>query len=567
MDEKKMTDAVNASAATEEQRPLNEKPVNTIPYSDEYIKKNSDTVTTSEKNNAVNAINAKNPVHAQRLPEDNGSTTSDRDKFLPIVPLRQLNSNLPPFPMNCLPTTIRDFVSAVSAHSQTAPEMAAAISLGVMAVALQGKYEVEGNPGHTEQLSLYVVVIAQPGERKSNVLHEMTNSIYEHEMKRNEDLESEIHENRSLRRALKRKISSLEKSLERKYNPETEAELEETEATLMGTPVIEPVRYTTDDCTSEKLEELMAKYGGRFAVISSEGGIFDILAGRYSSRANIQIWLKGICGDPVYVDRIGRDPVSIPHPELSAILTIQPSILAEIMDNTNMSGRGLLARFLYVSPSTRIGSRQFNTEPIPSEILEDYQKLIYRLMDIPVSENPVILRLSGSARNLISDYFTQHERYLAGEGKEISDWASKYIGAVLRFAALLHVTSSDVTVSGEDEIPGETMNNAISIGEFFLSHARYAFSVMGTDTSVSKAQYVFAKLIACGRSDIKRSELYQMCRGKFFHKTEEIYPIVDLLRDHGYIRLEQPPQSNSSGRPEDIHVIINPDAVPKKNTG
>ena len=38
------------------------------------------------------------------------------------------------------------------------------------------------------------------------------------------------------------------------------------------------------------------------------------------------------------------------HPALSAILSIQPSVLDEIMSNTTMTGRGLIARFLYASP-------------------------------------------------------------------------------------------------------------------------------------------------------------------------------------------------------------------------
>lgn len=87
----------------------------------------------------------------------------------------------------------------------------------------------------------------------------------------------------------------------------------------------------------------MAANSGTISVISTEGGIFDVMAGRYNSRANIDVWLKGHCGDAIYVDRKTREAESILHPTLSAILTIQPSVLEEIMDNTTMSGRGLLA--------------------------------------------------------------------------------------------------------------------------------------------------------------------------------------------------------------------------------
>ena len=64
--------------------------------------------------------------------------------------------------------------------------------------------------------------------------------------------------------------------------------------------------------------------------------------------------------------------------------------------------------------------------------------------------------------------------------------------------------------------------------------------MMGTDLSIQKAKFVLAKLKKKNVSVIKRSELFQMCRGKVFKKTEEIFPTLELLEGHGYIRLEEP---------------------------
>ena len=48
--------------------------------------------------------------------------------FQPIVPLTPQWSDLPAFPVDALPDVIRNYVSAVAEHSQTAPDMAAVIS-------------------------------------------------------------------------------------------------------------------------------------------------------------------------------------------------------------------------------------------------------------------------------------------------------------------------------------------------------------------------------------------------------------------------------------------------------
>lgn len=256
------------------------------------------------------------------------------------------------------------------------------------------------------------------------------------------------------------------------------------------------------------------------------------------------------------MDRMTREAECIMHPALSAILSIQPSVLDEIMSNTTMTGRGLIARFLYASPPSRIGSRVFRTQPIPPEVIAAYRSLIFSLMALPIGGDAQTVHLSEKAFDLMADYFQEHEKFLVGEGQAISDWASKYIGAVLRIAGLLHCADME---DDKTEVVASTMSRAIQIGKYFLAHSVYAYSMMGSDLSIQKAKFVLAKLKKKNVSVIKRSELFQMCRGKFFKKTEEIFPTLELLEGHGYIRLEEP-ERQSVGRPADVKIIVNPAA-------
>lgn len=292
-----------------------------------------------------------------------------------------------------------------------------------------------------------------------------------------------------------------------------------------------------------------------FVLYSTEGGIFDIMAGRYSQKANIDVWLKGHCGDTIRVDRMTRESESIDHPALSAILSIQPSVLEEIMSNATMSGRGLLARFLYASPPSMIGQRSFCAAPIMDQFEQRYHRLVYELMAIPVEKEPRKLELTIPAYFRMIDYFREHEQFLVGEGQAIADWASKYIGAVLRIAGLIHAAQSESM-----EVDVTTIENAIRIGKYFLAHATYAYSLMGTDLGIQKAKFVLAKLKKKNVTTIKRPELFQMCRGKFFRKTEDILPTLDLLAEHGYLRQEEP-QRQTAGRPPDVRIIVNPAAL------
>lgn len=181
--------------------------------------------------------------------------------FQPLVPLTPQWSDLPAFPVDALPDVIRNYVSAVAEHSQTAPDMAAVISLGVLATCLQGKYKIEGTPGYCEPLSLYTVVIAAPGERKSSVMRDMTTFLYEYEQEYNKAHSMEIRENHLQRESLERQISGLQKKLERKESREMELELRQLQEQLEETPELKPVRFFADDCSSEALTSLSQSDG------------------------------------------------------------------------------------------------------------------------------------------------------------------------------------------------------------------------------------------------------------------------------------------------------------------
>lgn len=512
-----------------------------------------DAMYTPTQERQIGESPPKQEVNALTKKQNSKADTAKR--FPDIIPFEPEKSKLPRFPVECLPKVLGDYVNAVAEHSQTTPDMAAVVGLGVLASCLQGKFQIEGTPGYTEQLSLFVVVIASPGERKSSVLRDMTSCIAEYEKAENETLEPKIRENKKERAALERRIASLEKRLEKKAENAVEIELSSLQDRLEELPELKQVRYCADDCSIEALTSLLANNNGRMTVISAEGGIFDTIAGRYSNKPNLDVWLKGHCGDTIRVDRLGREAEYIPNPALTAILSIQPSVLKEIMSNSVMAGRGLIARFLYSSPPSRIGKRVFCTPPVPAKMETAYKEKIYQLMALPVVDQAETIRLSDEAKELISTYFLEHEKYLLEEGQDISDWANKYIGSILRIAALIHLAEYGPESS---DVSADTLDNAIKIGQYFLEHARYAYALMEKDEDIKKAKFILRKIRQNGFTRGKRSELFQMCRSRHFGKTEDIFPILELLEKHGYIRQEQPDYAGV-GRHPDVIVVVNSD--------
>lgn len=414
--------------------------------------------------------------------------------FLPFKPLKPSADSLPPFPIDCLPSRLRSYVEAVAIHTQTPMDMAAGAALGVLAACLQGKVKVEGNIGHYEQTSLYIFLIAPPGSRKSAVIHAMTAAIEDYEQKYNEGNKTAMRRNKQERESLQRDINRLTRQLEVKYDTLTELELQHTQDKLAELPEIKPLQIFTDDCTSESMIRLLRDNHGRMSLISAEGGAFDNIVGRYTKKPNLDVWLKGICGDTIRVDRINREPDYIRNPALSMIISAQPGVLSELMQSSLLDGRGFLARLFYINIPSAAMPKSFRSAPIPATIREDYDHLIFHLLDLSENE-PITLHLAPEAINQMDELCHSVEAYLRNEHRDMREWGSKYIGLVLRTAGLLHIAAD-----GAGDIQTETVENAIRIGNYAFHHALYAYSILGADETVEKALHVVTNLCYNGRN-------------------------------------------------------------------
>lgn len=471
-------------------------------------------------------------------------------------PIKFDSISIPTFPVNCLPPTLQDYAKAVSESTQTSVDMASVAGLICLSICLQGKFRIQGSKGYTEPLNLYGVIVAKPAERKSSIIEAMTKFIYDYEQDKNAEKQEQINENSTIRNCLLSQIKELEKrggNLTGNYQQYRQQAIDKKKE-LSNVPEIKPIRLIADDASPEALTSLLAENGGKLSVISAEGGLFDIIAGRYSNGVNIDTFLKAHSGDNLRVDRKGRQSEYINNPCLSVLLAIQPQVLEGIMDNEIFRGRGLIGRFLYCYPKSRIGTRNYKGQPIPLVYEKDYKKLIYELMDIPCNENPYIINLSQEALSLIEEEFNSIETRLISDLEGISEWAGKYIGAVLRIAGLLHIAehkSNDILVSEQ------TMKNAIEIGHYFIEHAKLSFSIMGANQQQKQAEYVLKYISKEFHSEMSKRDIYRLCRGEF-KKVEELEPTLELLEEYGYLIKAPEQERETAGRKASPTYYINP---------
>lgn len=417
-------------------------------------------------------------------------------KLLPIdeaVPL-------PAFPWHLLPASGRDMIKSLAFANQVDAGMVGGCYLAVLATALSKKIEVDLIT-HREPVNIYIVNIAQSGERKSSTLREMTCTVY------HDPLAGRIN--------------------------------------------------VVDDVTTEALADLMADNDERISIISAEGGIFSIISGLYTERnPNIDIFLKGHSGDFWSCHRIGRDPKRMQHPALTMCLCVQPDVIKEVCSNKRFRGRGLLARFLYCHCGSNIGQRKRHHVTIPPALKIQYEEHIQNLMKIPFTPQPHIITLDRDAHKRWDIYYDNIENEMKpGRGlANITDWGSKLPGAVARIAGLLHMAEHGETGLIKP-ISAGIVGAACKIGTYYKKHAVETFRLMGNDPALGFAKKIVEYIYAQRPQYFKGRDV--LANKNAFKSMEEVNAGVRVLARHQYLR-EVITAQNKRGRPQAAVYEVNP---------
>lgn len=461
---------------------------------------------------------------------------------------------LPEFPTDALPPAVRDYVQAVAETTQTSADMAAVASLAILSICLQGKFRIYGKPDWSEPLNTYCVIVLSPAERKSAVISLMTAPLEEYEKEVNDAMDVQIIESQMRRSVLEKERRMLEDKVSKgKAQAEDLAEKAKEISTFHE---VQPLKLFADDVTAEKLASILAENHGKAAIVSAEGGIFDILSGIYTKTVNIDVFLKGHSGDTIRVDRIGRASESILRPTLTMLLAVQPEVLNGLMNNGTFHGRGLTARFLYSMPRSSMGSRAFHTKAIDKSVKTEYTELLRKLLEVDAQEEEITL--SEEATTILEKLFLENERRLVTDLADIQNWAGKYVGAVLRIAGLLH-TAQHHGFLDFTEVSGKTMENAVRIGEYFLEHAKAAYALMGTDPVNKQGEYLLNAIKRNQLTEFSRRDAMRLCRG--FKTAESIQPVLNRLCEYGYIAAKPTePVIGPGRRPSEVY-LTNPSVL------
>lgn len=380
-----------------------------------------------------------------------------------------------PFPIEAFPKLMRDTAYEVQNITKAPMGLIGPALLGVVSLACQNRIDVQRPGGLRGPVSLFVVVMADSGERKSAVDKLLSEALHEREAHFFQQHAQELMAykgSREIYDAEKKALLSKMKQ-EIKHGKDISDTKEKLNELQLNPPIL-PVRrrLIMSDTTPAALKDHLSGEGRSVGIMSDEGGI--IFGGPALNELPLinKLWDNAI----ISVDRKNKPEIQISEARITISVLVQFALFDEFQKIKGNVARqsGLFARCLMCQPESTQGYRQINNPVVSKEYLPVFYKRIKELIPDDVdSSHRVLLPFTPEAEKMWIDYYNFNETEMrnSGDFSGFRDYASKISENAARIAGLLHIFSGD-----KGSISCQAMAAAEKISMWFTEEFQMIFS-------------------------------------------------------------------------------------------
>lgn len=461
---------------------------------------------------------------------------------------------------------------AVSDSLQVPVDLPAWLGMAVASTAIGGRRSVSPKPDWSEPVTLYTMPVAAPGEMKSPALSLMAKPIFEEQKRRREEDKTAVARDQQDRRIAEACVSDAESKVIKASDPDKRKSMRalldaaRDDLEMLGEPKVF-TQLIADDTTPEAATDVIAEQGERLAVLSTESSFLGNVGGRYSKNANPEIVLKAWSHEPHAVNRKSGRPLLIERPNLTLGLAVQPGFLTGMGETGDVfEARGLMARFVFSMPASRVGERVYDTDPIPPATSQEWGARVKAMMaaiwdDEECREMQLDRQAKASFRAFWEALEPRHKAH--GDLAAIEGWAKKLPGQVLRIAAVLTLFENPAA----DVVPGDVMDDAVSLVPYLIAHARLVSDLMSSERQ-SKLGPARAVLDWLRRKEVEgrfsAGDVEKGVRGQAWcTEMADVDDALDVLVQAGWLRQIDPPERKEGqrGRPQKPRFVAHPDVL------
>lgn len=429
-------------------------------------------------------------------------------------PLRRPVAPPAPYPLDALGDILAPAARAIRRVIQAPDAIVGASVLAAASLAVQALADVEID-GRVHPLSLWLVSIAESGERKSAVDAEAMRAARAWEKELAEGYEQQLRDHEADVAEHQARVESAKRAA-RKAGGKGLADALRKIGPAPPAPIIP--RVSVADFTAEGLFKLLAiglpsvgAFTDEAALVFGGHGMTDE-AIRRTAGTLCKLWDRGD------LDRVraGDGAMKLYGRRLSMHLMAQPVIAERALSDDVLSGQGFLARCLLSWPQGTAGSRAYSPDSLQRDpdvgaMAQRLGQLHRRPLPIEAGKrqelDPPHLRLTAEAKAAWVQLHDGIERAQTEGGQfyGVRPWASKLPEQVLRIAGVLALVADPSAA----QISLATIEAAAELGLWHLTEAVRVHAAAETSREIGDAQALLDWCHKTGRQLLHSGEALQ----------------------------------------------------------
>ena len=386
--------------------------------------------------------------------------------------------NVKPFPLDSMPSPLKEFIEEGANALQCPPDFQGVLLLPLLGTAVGSGYRLRLKKGFGVTAAHYAAIVSLPGTAKSPAFDQVGRPIY-----------------------------SWQKCLQKIHEKDL-AEWERAKETAEDDNTPRPVlqRVVVEDTTAEALAKILAENARGVILYMDElsgwvAGMNSYKGGKGNDR---QFYMKAWSGSNLIIDRKTQlEPLIIEDPFLAIAGTIQPDVLHSLVHEAKYND-GFMDRILFAYPETKTPLHWSDAE-VATETQTHVDGVFRKLFEMPSSGAPTTL--DSKAESLFRDWYACHQGEIRELPQNLMGVWGKMPAHCGRLILTVHMASWAADGGDHMSVDAKSVTRGIALAEYFKSHAKKAYAVVGETAESRNIRRVSEWMIRTGKSIVRPRDL------------------------------------------------------------
>lgn len=446
------------------------------------------------------------------------------------------------FPTNAFPPLLRDTILDVHECTQAPIPLIASSVVSALSLSCQGLIDIKVNDTVVSPVSLFLLVIANSGERKTTVDRMVLKPLYQHDARsiiQSEDKGKDYEIDQQVWHEKQKAILSLirRKTIKGQCTDELSQRLRKLLADKPVPPKTSKRIY--NNVTPEALQTAMHSHSAHVGLIADEGAnVLDRKVMNDLSFIN-SMW----DGVSFHVDRKTTPSFTIEKGRITLSVMVQkkPFDLYLKRQGERARGSGFFARCLPVLIDERLttqGERFIKMYSSERRFLDDFyqriNEILARDMDHDALTQRICLSFEPSAQYAWEDIYNEIESRIGPDEEyaNMNDFASKLANNVARLAALLSYFSE-----GDCSVKRNYVDSAWQLCEWYMQQAVNIFGNEGGYYEALLLAWLHREYSRTGRNHVRYNDI-RRCGPNVLRKGKLLDRVIDSLEREEAIEID-----------------------------